>query len=99
MNESLKILYGTYSIRDTPEHRVADLSVKGIYEYPYQLESGPTILGVDLNGTIRMSYNNESFYLYNQSEWESPVTTGDIETINHTTWYYKLRFFTFHVVL
>lgn len=75
-NESLKILYGTYYFHRTPERQWVDnLKVRGIYGYPYIMESNFTILDVYDNGTVYASYDNQSIFLKVGNEWTSHTTS------------------------
>jgi hypothetical protein len=80
MNDSLKILLGVYDIKESNISLTTRLSVAGIYELPYMLEPGLKIIGVDRNGTVEMSYGNESISLPPGSAWRSPA----ISTWNET---------------
>lgn len=77
VNSSLKMLYFGYYSLYGPYRNIT--SVRGIYSYPYQLDSGVIILGSDQNGTVLMSYNNESINLDLGKDWSSPITSTNIE--------------------
>jgi hypothetical protein len=85
MNDSLKILDGGFYTDSTPEYLRKSLNVRGIYAYPYQLESGPVITNIDRNGTIQMVYDNKSTYLKVNDEWTSPIITTRVANINGTS--------------
>jgi hypothetical protein len=81
VNSSLKILCFGYYRQDGGMFN--NLSyVRGIYGFPYRMESGVTITGVDQNGTIQMSYNNESINLGHGETWESPIISSRIATFS-----------------
>jgi hypothetical protein len=82
MNQSLKILQGTYYIDTSPARYNNNLVVRGIYNFPYNSESGASILGVDKNGTVEMMYGNESIHLNSGDSWTSPITQTRNETVN-----------------
>ena len=73
VNETLKILLGVRHHNEYPPVGLTtSIAVKGIYDYPYQSESGPVILNVSNNGTIFMTYNNTQFNLSINETWTSP---------------------------
>jgi hypothetical protein len=76
VNSSLSILCFNYYSLYGPFRNIT--SVRGIYNFPYQLESGVTILGIDQNGTIKMCYSNETFNLDNGTFWSSPIVSSSI---------------------
>jgi hypothetical protein len=82
MNESMKILLGTYQIENIPWSLKGNLNVSGIYGYPYKLASGLEIINVDKNGTIYMLYDNNSINLKIGDVWVSPIISTRIETYN-----------------
>jgi hypothetical protein len=85
MNDSLKIVYGTFYTDSTPEYLRKRLNVHGIYEYPYPLESGPIITNVDRNGTVQMTYDNESINLNVNDAWTSPVISTRVVNLSGTS--------------
>jgi hypothetical protein len=85
MNDSLKILYGTFYTDSTPEYLRKRLNVRGIYEYPYTLESGPIITNVDRNGTVQMTYDNTSISLKVNDAWTSPVISTRVVNVSGTS--------------
>ncbi len=90
-NNSLKILYGFYHSHDMPEGMWRDLNISGIYEYPYQLESGAKIIGTNHNGTIILSYNNETIPLDVGKKWESPNVETRFEDRSYPNSTYKVK--------
>ncbi|MGA9141770.1 MAG: hypothetical protein WBZ29_16210 [Methanocella sp.] len=84
VNDSLKVLYFREFERGGPHRNVT--SVRGVYEFPYQLDSGAVIRGMSENGTLHMSYDNKTFDLppfdYSQSSfWNSPVVSSWTENL------------------
>lgn len=84
-NDSLKIIYGTYYSTYSPRSNKANLYVMGIYDTPYSIDANLSILDVDKNGTVHMSFRNESFYLKTGDKWESQLIDQWAETINQST--------------
>jgi hypothetical protein len=80
INESLKILLGTYHIVEYPVYGRWDLTVHGVYSLPYDTDSRITILSAYENGTVQMRYGNESIYLKSGDSWISPVLSIRNET-------------------
>jgi hypothetical protein len=80
LNDSLKILLGSYGIKESNISLTVSLNVAGVYELPYTLEPDLKIIGVERNGTVTMSYGNESITLPPGSAWKSPA----ISTWNET---------------
>ena len=76
-NRSLSALYFNYYSLYGPYRNVT--FVRGIYGFPYRLESGVIILGIDQNSTVRMRYNNESINLTMGDMWKSPIVSSRIE--------------------
>jgi hypothetical protein len=72
-NESMKILLGQYYTESRAWNQKGNLTVMGVYGYPYAFENGPTILNIDRNGTVRMTYDNESIDLKTGDSWKTPV--------------------------
>ena len=68
-NASLKILYGSRHDRLWPWLLIYDLKSCGIYELPYKCESGPVITDVDGNGTIYLTWENQSITLKPGDKW------------------------------
>jgi hypothetical protein len=86
VNDSLRILYGIIHVNDTAIELTNALSVIGIYDFPYLSESGPVINGVNANGTILMSYRNESIPLGTGKIWNSPIIDNMFIIVNVTTY-------------
>lgn len=84
MNESLKILLGTYRMFDRTQYMDISFNVSGIYGYPYKLDSGLIILNVDENGTVQMEYDNKPIYLGINETWVSPIVSTRYDTLNGT---------------
>ena len=82
INNSLKILLGIYYNELRQENQSGYLLVKGVYNYPYQLDTGPTILNIDKNGTLLLAYNNSSIYVKKGDAWSSPVASTRSEDYN-----------------
>jgi hypothetical protein len=82
VNNSLKIYYGTDNVQDWPTGIDTRTNRRGIYGYPYTLDSGPTILGVDRNGTVHMLYYNKSVYLKVGEGLESPILSNGTRAID-----------------
>jgi hypothetical protein len=80
MNDSLKILLGTYTVKESSVRLTNNLNVDGIYSLPYTLGSGITIIAVDKDGNVKMSYENESINLPPGTLWTSPSTPAWNET-------------------
>lgn len=79
VNSSLKILcFGYYRQEGGLFNNLT--YVRGIYGFPYQMESGVTITGVNQNGTIQMRYNNELINLSHGETWDSPIISTRIGT-------------------
>ncbi len=82
-NYSLKTLVGVVYKIDSPFHSSASLDhIVGVYNLPYNIEPLPdtsdlglTITNVDKNGTVELSYENESFYVEPGSNWTSPIVS------------------------
>ncbi|MGA9188370.1 MAG: hypothetical protein WB014_07375 [Methanosarcina sp.] len=97
VNDSLKILLGVYQHNEYPPVGLTtSISVKGIYDYPYQSESGPIITNVGNNGTVFMTYNNMTIDLRINETWTSPRintstetknASGSIYVVQYQTWY------------
>jgi|AGTN01.3.fsa_nt_gi hypothetical protein len=82
--DNLKVLYFREFERGGPHRNVT--SVRGIYEFPYQLDSGAIIHGMSENGTLHMSYDNKTFDLTpfdssSSSFWSSPVVSSWTENL------------------
>jgi hypothetical protein len=77
VNGSLSILYFNYYSLYGPYRNIT--FVRGIYGFPYQLASNVTILGVDQNGTVHMSYENQSIDLAHNDMWKSPIVSSRID--------------------
>ena len=77
VNGSLHILYFSYYSLYGPYRNIT--FVRGIYSFPYQLASNVTIYDIDQNGTIHMSYDNQSIDLAHGKTWKSPVVSSRIE--------------------
>ncbi len=94
INESFKGILGTYYRKESVERLTTYLITSGIYSLPYETESGVTILDIDNNGTLVMTYdyqpyvtltpgtthNAQYIHLPPGATWDSPV----ISTINET---------------
>ncbi len=80
VNNSLSILYFSYYSLYGPYRNIT--SVQGIYDFPYKMKSGVTILGLDQNGTVHMRYGNDSIDLDpGVRDWGSPVVSSRIENV------------------
>ena len=96
-NDSLKILLEVEHITESSVRLSGDAKEIKIYDLPYSLSPEITIVGVDRNGTIEMSYDNKSINISSRTKWVSPVTSvwnetntiADYNGINHT---YTLQF-------
>jgi hypothetical protein len=84
-NDSLKIIVGTINIRESRVSLTTNLNELDIYSLPYDLEPGLTISSIDKNGTVSMSYGNESVDLQSGHTWKSPVisTWNETNTIKY----------------
>lgn len=82
MNQSLKILLGTYYIDSSPGIEKSNLIVHGIYDLPYTTEFGVKITKIYNNGTIELFNENGTFYLNPEDKWISPLAQTKIETKN-----------------
>jgi hypothetical protein len=61
----LKILVGLIQISDSPYHLTTNLeSVVGVYKLPCTIVPGLNITSVDANGTVEISYDNETIGRY-----------------------------------
>lgn len=76
INDSFKGLLGTYHRKESVERLTLNFATAGIYNLPYETESGVTILDIDNNGTLVMTYD----YL--------PYVTLTPETTNITQYIY-----------
>ena len=74
VNTSFKALYGTVYYHDVaPMDTRTGVRVRGIYGYPYVLESGIVISDIDSNGTIFGSYHNTTITLRSGEHWTTPA--------------------------
>jgi hypothetical protein len=93
INRSFKALYGLRFNVFSPEGYFYNLSsVEGIYEFPYQLESGLTITSIDKSGTLNMIFNNKSITLKPGNRWKYPGNITRIEMVNRTSYSYIASF-------
>ena len=70
VNDSFKVLYGTYYYRDVaPQDTRTGLRVRGVYSLPSAFESGFVLQSIDANGTIHGSYGNRSIVLKVGEQW------------------------------
>ena len=61
----LKILLGLIQIDDSPYHLTTNLeSVVGVYKLPCTIVPGLNITSIDANGTVEISYDNETIGRY-----------------------------------
>lgn len=76
VNDSFKILYGKTFFSDTPVgYGQGGFGIYGIYELPYTIDEGFSVVNISKNGTIYATYNNQSIYLKVGDTWASPITT------------------------
>jgi hypothetical protein len=76
VNDSFKILYGKRFTSDTPvNYGQGGFGICGIYELPYTIDEGFSVVNISKNGTIYATYNNQSIYLKVGDTWASPITT------------------------
>lgn len=80
INDSLKIIFGMYTQKESIAGLVNSLNVAEIYTFPNTPEQGLTIIGVDKNGTVKMMYDNESIDLPPGSTWTAPMVPEWNET-------------------
>lgn len=74
VNDSFKVLYGTTYYRDVALYDTSTgMRIRGVYSFPYRLESGFVLQSIDRNGTIYGSYNNTSIVLWCGEQWMSPA--------------------------
>ncbi|HUL62354.1 MAG TPA: hypothetical protein VLT35_04765, partial [Methanocella sp.] len=86
INDSFKVLLGTYYYRElSPGDMSTGLRVKGVYNFPYALQSGFVLRDIDRNGTIYGSYGNASIVLLSGELWETP-TVNEIASGSGTGW-------------
>lgn len=85
INDSLKILYGTFYFTNDASRKRGLLNVTGIYSFPFSPEYNLTINRVDENGTVYMSYNGELINLTTGELWTSPVIDTWVETRDYNT--------------
>jgi hypothetical protein len=79
-NDSLKMIIGVVNLKESIVRLTTDLHVLEVYSLPYELEPGLTINHIDKNGTIELSYENESINIPTGSTWKSPVISVWNET-------------------
>ena len=86
INDSLKILFGTYSQKESSAGLRNGLNVVEIYNFPSIPEQGLIINGVDKNGTVDMIYNNTSVALSPGSAWTAPPIPewNETNTVTYT---------------
>lgn len=84
MNDSLKILLGTYYIESSPATLKSNLSVVGIYNLPFNGNASIKFLNVYKNGTTQIVYENDSIFLSPGDTWVSPIVTTMNQTYNDT---------------
>jgi hypothetical protein len=82
MNQSFKILLGSYYVDSPPGIEKSSLSVRGIYGLPYTTEFGVKITNVYDNGTIELNDGNGTFNLNPEDKWVYPSMPTRIETKN-----------------
>jgi len=84
-NDSLKMIIGIINHKDSIVNLAVDLKETEVYSLPYDLEPGLTISHINKNGTVELSYGNESINLPPQSTWKSPIisTWNETNTINY----------------
>ncbi|MGA9141611.1 MAG: hypothetical protein WBZ29_15410 [Methanocella sp.] len=82
VNSSFKALHGYYYEKNSPWNYTTNLTVSGIYDYPYRLRSGVIIDSIDSNGTAYMTYNGERITLKIGGIWSSGLTLTRI--VNET---------------
>jgi hypothetical protein len=76
VNDSFKILYGKRFNYDNPVvYGQGGFHIAGIYELPYAIDEGFTIVNISKNGTIYATYDNQSIYLKVGDTWASSITT------------------------
>lgn len=76
VNDSFKLLYGTVYYRDvSPANSMTGIRIRGVYSFPYMLQSGFQLQSIDRNGTIYGSYNNASIVLRSGEQWVTPITS------------------------
>lgn len=76
VNDSFKVLYGTVYYRNLkPFDTRTGMRVRGVYNFPYEFQSGFSIDSVDKNGTIFGSYSNTSIALKVGEQWTTPVSS------------------------
>ena len=69
-NDSFKILIGKISYFDTPTMLgYMGIGLMGVYDLPYTVDDGFTIVNVTRNGTIMAIYNNQSIILKPGENW------------------------------
>lgn len=85
VNDSLKILYGTYYFTFSPDRMRGRLDVRGIYRFPDTTLRNLTITGADDNGTVYMRYDNQTISLKAGDRWESPVISSWTEIHDFNT--------------
>ena len=73
INDSLKILFGMYTQKESRVNLADSLNTVEIYSFPNTPEQDLTIIGVDKNGTVEMMFNNESIFLAPGSTWIAPT--------------------------
>ncbi|WP_424357731.1 hypothetical protein [Methanocella sp. MCL-LM] len=84
INDSLKMVYGTFYFTFSYERRRGEMDVRGIYSLPYKVDDNLTILGVDHNGTVQMSYQKQIINLTIGDRWVSPLISSWTENKNGT---------------
>ena len=76
INDSFKILFGKIIYIYSPvTSGPLGLATFGIYDLPYTIEDGFTIINLTSEGNIYATYNNKSILLKPGDSWESPITT------------------------
>ncbi len=86
VNDSFKILYGKRFNLDTPvDYGQGGFGIYGIYDLPYTIDEGFSVVNISKNGTIYATYNNQSIYLKVGDTWASPITTKN-ETGRYLTY-------------
>lgn len=85
VNDSFTMLFGKMSYLNNPiSYGSEGTSMTGVYDLPYIVENGFTIVKITKNGTLYATYNNEPIIISPGDTWESPVTTWTGMGLYHT---------------
>lgn len=103
INDSLKILFGGYTQKESRVRLVTSLNVVEIYDFPNTPGPGLTITAVENDGTVKMMYDNESVEIAPGHIWTAPAIpkwnetnvgtdpssgiNGQVNRINYTVQY------------